>query len=320
MSRAWTMTERAYRRAMGKAAFSETQLRVVDKIIFYSAGRERMAALIPKQIFLAKLCGLDAGEVSKALDFLEGKQVIERQSVDVHIQGRREKWCLFALLPPPWLRMDARTADARAVEELEGWLESLDVEQAELLPAPLSLADALRENFVESRVESQVESRESAKASSRLSTDPDVVATGPSGPVARVFSRVGDYPSVPGEVGDSPSAEVGDSPSRSPSSTRDRDSAQSRSQSRDRVLGLESKAVRSLDRQAAVERYLFETIGEQERRGRCAILWRNAVRSIPEELDELIGHARMLKRERPETNVAAWLNRAVYNELQRGRR
>jgi hypothetical protein len=70
---------------------------------------------------------------------------------------------------------------------------------------------------------------------------------------------------------------------------------------------------------ARVEAYLFETIGDGERTGRCAVLWRNAVREIPAALDELIGHARMLKRENPQTNMAAWLNRAVYHELQQVR-
>ena len=70
---------------------------------------------------------------------------------------------------------------------------------------------------------------------------------------------------------------------------------------------------------ARVEGYLFETIGAHERTGRCAVLWQNAVREIPEELDELIGHARMLAQTGRITNVAAWLNRAVYNELQKAR-
>ncbi len=313
-SYSWQRTARAYRRAVSKADFKETHLRILEKIIFYSADLERHKAIFTRQSDIALICKLDEGEVSKALDELEDWKVIERETVTV---WKRARWLTVALLPPPWMTVKDRITEDRNFQEVERFLETIELSADDLLPPDTSFADARRQQFVESRVESS--RHEVETPSSQVSPDPDEGAGGPSGLPAS-HSPVGKSPTRPVVENPSRPEPVGKSPTPS---TRDRDREVPRdsgpgSQSRERVLGLESNAPKrpdaaALDYRAYVHDYLFETIGIHEKTGRCAVLWEDAIREIPEKLDELIGHGRMSGV----GNIGGWLNRSTYRALQK---
>jgi hypothetical protein len=318
-SYAWAKAQRSYLRAALKAKFTETELRLVLWVIFYSAGRQRHRAHVPKQYFFTMLGGIDVGDVSRALASLEESRVIERPS--------GYEYCLVA---PPWLKVSLRVDETRESLQLEHWLETVEANQPDLFPPPPSLADAMRENFVESsRVEPVIESR-LTKASSR-SSDPNVEGdapmavttagpvTGwkdpvPAGPVGNFPTQLGNSPSSkPSQIGKFPT-----SPPPYPPYSQLENSSSRILGSREGIReGAGTKGVRALDYQAYVEHRLFASIGEQERTGRCRLMWARAVREIPEQLDELLGHALMLRATtQPNLKLGAWLNRAVYRELQ----
>jgi hypothetical protein len=340
LSSSWIATDRAYRLSIRRGHFTETHLRILDVILFYSSSRGRPQAMIPKQRFFEILCGLDKGEVSRAMEWLETKGVIERGGG------------YYAIIPPPWIAVDARVDLTREVVDLERWLENLDPQQPDLLPPPPSLHDAMREVFADAaqpaatgaapvRVSpglsesSRGRGREVESESSWIGSK----SNAGSGPAAPTIPEVGQYPTGsrdpayktgpgPSAVGEYPtprSEAVGEYPTFS--RTRETSSRELENSVLERPNPSREPSTRSreacegerkgLEYRCYVETRLFQVIGEHERAGQCALMWRRAVRDIPEELDELISQGVMLKKTGDITrSIGAWLNRSVYRALQ----
>jgi hypothetical protein len=197
MSRAWADTDRRYQREIDRAGFTETQKLILRKILYYSIPFERMEMVVPMQRALAIVCGLDEGDVSRTLVWLENNRVIERGENQLPVAGAMVRRHYYCIVPPPWLLRDAsgkvipdRVHDTPELRDMERWLENPGEDHPELFPQDPTLNDARREIFVESRVES---SRESAM--------------GPAGTVRAHGAR-----SLPSGVGNSPTGGVGNSP------------------------------------------------------------------------------------------------------------
>lgn len=152
MTALYAATARAFRAAIRKHEFSEPQWRIVDVILFYSLERPlpRLRALVPRQAVFGLLCGrLSKGKISEELGWLELQQVIERENIEVIVAGQRRTWTAYALQPPGGWRVPWRVRESTLLQNLEDWLEVLDIEQVELLAPPISLNELLREDFVE---------------------------------------------------------------------------------------------------------------------------------------------------------------------------
>jgi len=311
MSLAYAATERSFRRAFGRHEFSESHLRVLDKILFYGVGRGRLKAWIPKQRIFAELCGLDKAEVSRILDWLERQSVIERGGP------------FYGLMPPQGWTVSVRVKETPVLLDLEDWLERVDPDQPELLPPPASLNDALREYFVESHasragpgnVESKPEpgrpagqpgegGRSRVEAASRwIGSKSSQVGESPTG------GRVGEFTTREPKPGMASGAEVGDSPTTpSSSSTRLFDSRKEISSSRIEY---------SKGRDWLLDPYVREKLARNGKLSEelttgttpMAQHFGEVFGKKPGKARELLGMA--LTRDRPN----AWLNRALRVEL-----
>jgi hypothetical protein len=329
MTVALAATARAYRRAIGKHAFSEQHLVVLDFILFYSLERGCLKALIPKQNFFARLRGLDEGDVSKAIKWLRLQNVIE-------VEGD-----FFSLLPPGGWTAPVRIRETQETRALEDWLERVEPDQPELLPPDQTLNDAHREVFVESSRESQ-SSRVESTASSWTGSKSSPVGENPTGrgKVGDFPTKVGEFPTQEPAAAAPPSEPVGDFPTARARVDRSIDS--------DRLIDSRSSTPR-IDRsiegagkvgdfptvpagpvppptggeyRAYVEQRLFQVIGQDERFGRMRETWYRALQVVPDQVDELIGVALEKKRlgqftRTKSTNpMAAWLNASVRTALQ----
>src|SRR5271157_4954208 len=119
MTEAWLMAEREYRRQIRRRAFSESQLQVLDLVLALSLARARPRALVPKQLYIARLTGLDEGDTSRTLAWLADRAVIYREGI------------AYGLLPPEAWDVPLRRGDIPSNRDLEDWLSRLDPDQPE---------------------------------------------------------------------------------------------------------------------------------------------------------------------------------------------
>jgi len=317
-------TERAYRLAMRQHDFDKQHLKVLDFVLFHSYGRPdaRAKAWVPRQLCIAICTGMDDGDLSRTVKWLKAQRVIE-QTAD-------EDGAWFAMLPPGTWKVSLKVDSESMANDMEEWLYRADPGHPEFWEIPASLSDALREVFVESssangRAESRVEPS-SDKASSWIGSKSvqrgitnDEVGKSPNPGNASPGGRVGEFPSQSRPGAGAPGFGVGNFPTSVPREREARAREDSRcSTSRERVLGLDKERVNVSDFQAYVERELFGLIGNEERGGECGLMWERAIRDMPEELNELIGQAKLLQQEGKITrSVGAWLNASVYRALER---
>lgn len=300
----FAVAARAYRRAMRRHEFSEPQWRLVDLVLFYSLERGEYRALIPRQQFFCELLGLRKGKVSEELAWLQRQSVIESGSLD-------RGWLWFGVLAAEGWRVPLRVVESKSLVELEGWLERVQADQPELIAAPASLNEALREVQVENgeRRASRVEAVPAAVSSpgGNLAAGSRVPLGGTS--ALKPASEVPPGGTLSGRVLPQGTAS---SPGGNPRARVDSDRI---IESRSTESRIESSRVGG-SFGAYLEDRLFRLIGDHERNGRSGPTWRRALAEIPEELDELCGVCEDMKRVGRMKSPGAWMNVATRQALQ----
>jgi len=346
-------TARIYRRKFRHFDFKEVQVRILDVILFYSLERDRFEAFIPADSILAKLCRLDGGDVSRHLKYLEGAKVIERVQKGFALldpagwrvpdrltisQDLREieEWLEIAdpdqpeLIPePPGLDAALRKVFVEQVasSQVESGQVSVEIESVPQSNGPgrgsaVSIERAAPDSQVgyEPTIQGDSGVQETCLASG---VQP---GAGQGDLLNKQVGEVGKLPSPTKTVGKLPSRgpKVGNLPTPpAPHITRARFDP-------DRLIDSRKNCTRfDLDRDQSgqvgksptfrdeVAGRLWRRIGEHEQLGPSGPMWRMAIQSIPDQLNELLGAIDDMERcGQPRRNPSGWLNSSARNELR----
>jgi hypothetical protein len=312
--------ERAYRRAIRRHDFDKNHLKVLDFVLFHSYGRPdgRARAWLPRQDCLKSCMGIDAGNLSKVLKWLESNRVIDKVVDDDGV------W--LAMMDPNSWRVPLNVEDERVAVDMDDWLERARPGHPELFPPPPSLNDALREVFVEAQsrgsrpMQGQEQGRESrVEAASSRNGSESVQDAGHYGPAGRVVELPSKHGVERPAIGNLPTAadredrDRGSVPRSSLNRGTESPSRETSTRSREEALRSETRRPASIETRAYADSRLFGLIGEHERRAACGQLFERAIAAKPDDVIELVSHVEDLRRTGQLTSsVGAYMNKSVY--------